>query len=66
LRLLAVGPSYETKPPKFIQDIESLIDAGDRRLTANSTGFEELVGIIPDIKALSEEELHQSRIKKVH
>jgi hypothetical protein len=66
LRLLAVGPGYETKPPKFIQDIESLIDAGDRRLTAIATGFEELVGIIPDIKALSEEELHQSRIKKVH
>lgn len=65
LRLLAVGPTYETKPPKFIQQIEQLIDAGDRRLTAVATGFEELVGIIPDIKAPSEEELHQSRVKKV-
>ena len=65
LRLVAVGPTYETKPPQFIQNLESLIEAGDRRLSVLAAGFEDLVGIIPDLKAPSEEEQHQSRIKKV-
>ena len=65
LRLVAVGPAYETKPPQFIQNLESLIEAGDRRLSVLAAGFEDLVGIIPDLKAPSEEEQHQSRIKKV-
>jgi hypothetical protein len=62
---LAVGPSFETKAVEFIKNMELLIEAGDRRLTALATGFEELVGIIPDLKAQSEEEQHQLRIKKV-
>jgi hypothetical protein len=65
LRLVAVGPSYESKPPQFVQNLETLIGAGDRRLSVLAAGFEDLVGIIPDLQAPSEEEQHQSRFKKV-
>ena len=65
LRLVAVGPSYESKPPQFVQNLESLIAAGDRRLSVLAAGFEDVVGIIPDLQAPSEEEQHQARIKKV-
>jgi hypothetical protein len=65
LRLVAVSPRYETKMPEFVRTVESLIEAGDRRLSILAAGFEDLVGIIPDLKAQSEEEQHQMRIKQV-
>ena len=65
LRVAAIGPSYESKLPPFVSTMQTLIEAGDRRLTVVAAGFEELVGIIPDLKAPSEEEQHQSRVKLV-
>jgi hypothetical protein len=65
LRIVAVGPTYETAQPQFVQNLEKLILDGDRRLSLIAAGFEELVGIIPDLKAASEEEQHQARVKKV-
>jgi hypothetical protein len=65
LRLVTVSPGYETNMPEFVKQIESLIEAGDRRLSILATGFEELVAIIPDLKPLSEEELHQMRVKQI-
>lgn len=65
LRLAVVGPSYETDPPQFVKNLETLIGAGDRRLSVLAAGFEDLVGIIPDLQAPSEEEQHQARFKKV-
>ena len=60
LRLIAVAPGYETSAPLFVERLEQLIKAGDRRLTILAAGFEELVATIPDLKALSEEEQHQA------
>ena len=65
LKIVAVGPRYETEKPGFVQTLGALIDAGDRRLTMIATGFEELVGAIPDLQAPTENEQHQSRLKKV-
>lgn len=65
LRFVAVSPRYDTKMPDFIKTIEGLIEAGDRRLSILAAGFEDLVGAIPDLKAQSEEEQHQIRIKQV-
>lgn len=65
LRLVAVSPRYETKMPDFVKGVESLIEGGDRRLSILAAGFEELVGIIPDLKAQSEEEQHQMRVKQI-
>ena len=65
LKVVAVGPKYETERPTFIQILDSLIDAGDRRLTLIATGFEELSGAIPDLQAQTENEQHQTRLRKV-
>ena len=66
LRLVAVGPRYETKMPDFMKTVEQLIKAGDRRLTVVAAGFEELVGIVPELQASSEDEQHQMRVKQVN
>jgi len=63
LRLLTVGPSYESTLPGLVAEMNKLIEAGDRRLTLLSGTFEDLVEIVPDLTSVSEEELHQSRIK---
>jgi SIR2-like domain len=65
LRFMAVAPSYETKEPQFVQSLQSLIEAEDRRLTLMAAGFEEFVSLIPDLKAPSEEEQHLARLKQV-
>jgi hypothetical protein len=65
IKIVAVGPRYETEKPGFIQALDSLIEAGDRRLTLIATGFEEMVGAIPDLQAPTENEQHQTRLRKV-
>ena len=65
LRIVSVGPNYESKMAPFVKNLEDLIDAGDRRLTLVASGFEDLVSIIPDISAISDEEQHLHRMKKV-
>ncbi len=63
LRMIAVGPKYETERPELIVDMDKLIEAGDRRLTLIAGDFEGLVKAIPDLTSASEEELHQSRTR---
>lgn len=63
LRMIAVAPSYETKKPVFIMEMDRLIEAGDRRLTLVAGDFEALVKAIPDLTSVSEEELHQARTR---
>jgi hypothetical protein len=58
-----VAPSYETKQPEFVKEMDKLIDDGDRRLTLVAGDFEELIKAIPDLTAVSEEELHQARTR---
>jgi hypothetical protein len=65
LRVVSVGPAYETKTPEFVTMLEKLVGSGDRRLCIIAAGFEDLVAMIPDLKAPSEEEQHQSRVRQV-
>ena len=65
LRMIAVGPSYESKCPDLVAEMVKLIEAGDRRLTLIAADFESLVSAIPDISAVSEEELHQGRTRSL-
>ena len=65
LRMIAVAPSYETKKPEFIMEMDRLIEAGDRRLTLVAGDFEALVKAIPDLTSVSEEELHQARTRSL-
>jgi len=46
-----------------IQDIEKLIKLGDPRLSLLTAKFEELVPIIPDLVAQTEEEVHRQRFQ---
>lgn len=63
LRLVTVGPSYASTLPAPVAEMSKLIEAGDRRLTLIAGTFEELVEVVPDLTSVSEEELHQARIK---
>ncbi len=63
LRMVTVGPSYESALPGLVVEMNKLIEAGDRRLTLIAGTFEELVEMVPDLSSVSEEELHQARIK---
>jgi len=63
LRLATVAPSYETTRPDLVEEMSKLIEAGDRRLTLIAGNFEELVEVVPDLTTISEEELHQNRVK---
>lgn len=63
LRLVTVGPSYESTLPGLVAEMNKLIEMGDRRLTLVAGTFEELVEMIPDLTSVSEDELHQARIK---
>jgi hypothetical protein len=65
LRLISVGPTYESKPPVFVKELEDLILAGDRRISLIAGGFEDLTEAIPDLAAQSEDDLHQLRMKRV-
>jgi len=63
LRMIAVGPTYESQQPDFIREMDKLIDAGDRRLTLVAGDFEALVKSIPDLTSVSEDELHLQRTR---
>lgn len=63
LRVATVAPSYETSRPDLVEEMSKLIVAGDRRLTLIAGNFEELVEAVPDLTSMSEEELHQNRVK---
>jgi hypothetical protein len=65
LRLATVAPTYETSRPDLVEEMSKLIEAGDRRLTLIAGTFEELVEVVPDLTSVSEEELHQSRVKSM-
>jgi hypothetical protein len=65
LRMIAVAPSYETKQPELVKEIDKLIEAGDRRLTLIAGDFEALTKSVPDLTSVSEEELHQARTRNL-
>lgn len=67
LKAMVVDPIVSYIPPtkQPLLDLKSLIDSGDLRLSLLSAGFEQFVPLLPDLVAATEEEQHQTRIKKL-
>jgi hypothetical protein len=65
LKAIIVDPTLEKSTAEPIVQIKSLIGQGDWRLTLIAAKFEELVPILPDLVAETEEEQHRNRIRKL-
>jgi hypothetical protein len=65
LKAIIVDPTLETAATAPILQVKSLIEQGDWRLTLISAKFEELVPVLPDLVAETEDERHQDRIRKL-
>ncbi|MGA2068051.1 MAG: SIR2 family protein [Thermoguttaceae bacterium] len=65
LKAIVVDPAIETSTKTIPEEIRNLIKLGDSRLALLAGGFEEFVGIIPDLVAATEEEKHRERLRKV-
>ena len=65
LNLIVVGLDYDTAPNPTVSYLSTLIDAGDRRITLVSGTFEDLVELIPDLVADTDEEKHNKRFKVI-
>ena len=64
LKAIVVDPAIETSKKPIPEEINNLIMLGDSRLALLAGGFEEVVGIIPDLVADTEEEKHRERLRK--
>jgi hypothetical protein len=67
LKCMIVSPSLEESSTSHrdISKIAGLIRGGDLRLSLLSGGFEELVPVIPDLVAHTEDERHRARVMGV-
>lgn len=63
LRTVVVSPSLEESDNEAVQTIESLIEAGDSRLTLVAGTFQEFVPLLPDLVSETEEEEHRKRLR---
>jgi hypothetical protein len=63
LKAVFVSPALSTVTKEPLQQIESLIRAGDSRLLFLAAGFEELTAMLPDLVAESEDERHRNRLR---
>lgn len=63
LKVMIVDPHLENSAKSPVRQIEALIRSGDSRLTLLAAGFEDLVPILPDLVAVTEEELHRKRVR---
>lgn len=63
LRTVVVSPSLEESDNEAVQTIQSLIEAGDSRLTLVGGTFQEFVPFLPDLVSETEEEEHRKRLK---
>lgn len=64
IKAVFVDPAFpsSTKPP--VMQISSLIRAGDSRLALVAVGFEDLVPLLPDLVAATEDERHRERFRQ--
>lgn len=63
LKAIVVDPALETLDKAPLTTIVELIRAGDSRLSMLSAGFQDLVSVLPDLVALTEEEGHRLRVR---
>lgn len=64
LKAMIVSPGLESTTKSELQSIISLVRGGDTRLSLLSTTFEEMVPILPDLIAITEEEKHLDRLRE--
>ncbi len=65
LKAMIVDPALASSAKIPVKQIESLIKAGDSRLVLLATGFEDLVPILPDLVAATEDEKHRARLRSL-
>ncbi len=65
LKAIVVDPALQTSTKPAVQEMANLIELGDSRLALLAGTFEDLVGLIPDLVAATEEEQHRDRLRKV-
>lgn len=63
LRAILIDPALANAPKDPVKEIENLVRAGDSRLVLLACGFEDLVPILPDLVAATEEERHRDRLR---
>lgn len=63
LKAIFLGPDLENSTRDPVVQVRNLILAGDSRLALIASRFEELVPILPDLVAATEEERHRDRLR---
>jgi SIR2-like domain len=65
LKAVVIDPALAGTSKEPVKEIENLIRKGDSRLVLLAGGFEDLVPILPDLVAATEEEQHRWRLRGV-
>jgi SIR2-like domain len=65
LKAVVVDPGLADTCKEPVKEIENLIRKGDSRLVLLAAGFEDLVMILPDLVASTEEERHKDRLRSI-
>lgn len=61
LRIVVVAPRLEVNTSATVSRLESLIAAGDRRITLVQTTFDAFASLLPDTSPQDEREIHEAR-----
>jgi hypothetical protein len=64
LKVLVIDPAAKTSKRRAMKHMESLISQGDWRLTLATATFQELVTVLPDLVAETEQEQHRARVAR--
>lgn len=65
LKAVVVDPAIEMSKRSAPEEIRNLIRLGDSRLALFAGGFGDFVGMIPDLVAATEEEIHRDRLRRI-
>lgn len=63
LKAVVVDPAIASSTKDPVRQIANLVRAGDSRLALLALGFEDLVPLLPDLVAATEEEKHRERLR---
>jgi hypothetical protein len=63
LRCVIVAPNIDNPTSPALKTITSLIENGDARIALVKGKFEDFVPFVPDVRPMTEDEMHQARVK---
>ena len=63
LKAIVVDPVLPSSCKEPVKQMENLIRAGDSRLVLLAAGFQDLVPVLPDLVAATEDERHRDRLR---